>query len=107
MTLLLVTNASALTVIAAICVRISSGCRAGAWPASGEIRQPGAVALQTARDCDCSTRGKAAREREDFAARSVQRTKMRRVGRCRVTAARYLVVNMQGTLASRQKNWSR
>ena len=40
MTLLLVTNASALTVIAAICVRISSGCRAGAWPASGEIRQP-------------------------------------------------------------------
>ena len=40
MTLLLVTNASALTVMAAICVRISSGCRAGAWPANGEIRQP-------------------------------------------------------------------
>ena len=40
MALLHVTNATALTVMAAICFRISSGCRAGASPASGETRQP-------------------------------------------------------------------
>ena len=33
-------STSALAIMAEMCFRISSGCRAGAWPASGEIRQP-------------------------------------------------------------------
>ena len=88
------TAASALAIMAAICFRISSGCRAGASPASGKTAT-GAVALQAERDCDCSTRRKAEREREGSAARSIQRTKMRRVGRCRVTAAQQFATNTQ------------
>ena len=38
-------NTTALAIMAEMCFRISSGCRAGASPASGEIRQPAAVAL--------------------------------------------------------------
>ena len=33
-------STSALAIMAAICFRISSGCRAGAWPAGMETRQP-------------------------------------------------------------------
>ena len=90
--------------MAEMCFRISSGCRAGASPASGETRQPAAVALQTVRDCDCSTRRKAEREREGSAARSIQRTKMRRVGRCRVTAAQQLATNTQRTRPPEREN---
>jgi hypothetical protein len=64
----------------------------------------GAVALQTARDCDCSTRGKAEREREGSAARSIRRTKMRPADRCRVTAARRLATNTQRTRRSQREN---
>jgi len=64
----------------------------------------GAVALQTVRDCDCSTPRKAERVRADFAAKSIQRTKMRRVGRCRVTAARRLATNTQRTRRSEREN---
>ena len=63
-----------------------------------------AVALQTARDCDCSTRGKAEREREGSAAKSIQRTKMRRAGRCRVTAAQQLATNTQRTRPPEREN---
>ena len=73
----------------------SSGCRAGASPARSENTATGAVALQAERDCDCSTRGKAEREREGSAARSIQRTKMRRADRCRVTAAQQFATNIQ------------
>ena len=64
----------------------------------------GAVALQTERDCDCSTRGKAEREREGSAARSIQRTKMRRVVRCRVTAAQQFATNTQRTRPPEREN---
>ena len=90
--------------MAEICFRISSGCRAGASPASGEKAATGAVALQTVRDCDCSTPGKAEREREGSAARSIQRTKMRRVVRCRVTAAQQLATNTQRTRPPEREN---
>ena len=63
-----------------------------------------AVALQTVRDCDCSTRRKAEREREGSAARSIQRTKMRRVVRCRVTAAQQLATNTQRTRPPEREN---
>src|SRR5258705_4552547 len=63
-----------------------------------------AVALQTVRDCDCSTRREAEREREGFAARSIQRTKMRRVDRCRVTAAQQQATNTRRMRANEREN---
>ena len=89
--------------MAAMCFRIWSGCRAGASPARGNTATA-AVALQTARDCDCSTPGKAGRVREDSAARSIQRTKMRRAARCRVTAAQQLATNTQRTRPPEREN---
>ena len=46
----------------------------------------------------------AEREREDFAARSIQRTKMRRVVRCREAAAQRLAANAQRTRAPEREN---
>ena len=90
--------------MAAISFRISSGCRAGASPASGETAT-GAVALQTVRDCDCSTRLKAERVREDSAAKSIQRMKRPAVAApCRVTAARQVATNTQQTRRPEREN---
>src|SRR5262245_24920105 len=63
-----------------------------------------AVALQTARDCGCSKPVKAEREREGSAARSIQRTKMRWAGRCRVTMAQQLVTERQQTRTPEREN---
>jgi hypothetical protein len=90
--------------MAAISFRISSGCRAGASPASGKTAT-GAVALQTVRDCDCSTRLKAERVREDSAAKSIQRMKRPAVAApCRVTAARQVATNTQQTRRPEREN---
>lgn len=64
----------------------------------------GAVALQSARRLRYSTRRKAERGREGSAAKSIQRTKMRRVDRCRVIAARRLATNTQRTRRSEGEN---
>jgi hypothetical protein len=46
----------------------------------------------------------AEREHEGSAAKSIQRTKMRRVGRCRVTAAQQLATNTQRTRPLEREN---
>src|SRR4030095_2015307 len=71
-----------------------------------------AVALQSERDCGCSTPGKAERVQEGSAAKSIQRRKMRREGRCRVRAARQLATDRQRTRPpegenSRRRIWHR
>jgi len=49
-------------------------------------------------------RGKAEREREGSAARLIQRTKMRRVGRCRATAARQRATDTRWTRSPEREN---
>ena len=102
--LTLVERTTALAIMAAISFRISSGCRAGASPASGETAT-GAVALQTVRDCDCSTRRKAERERIGSAAKLIQRAKTRvEAAQCRVAAARQVATNTQRTRQPEREN---
>jgi hypothetical protein len=49
-------------------------------------------------------RERAERVREDSAAKSIRRTKMRRAGRCRVTAAQQLATNTQRTRPPEREN---
>ena len=97
------TAQAALANMAEMCFRISSGCRAGASPANGEHGNRSGCPTNR-RDCDCSTRRKAEREREGSAARSIRRTKMRRAGRCRVTAAQQFATNTQRTRPPEREN---
>jgi hypothetical protein len=87
--------------------RISSGCRAGASPAGGETRQPQRLPYKQHAICDCSTPQKAERVREDSAAKSIRRTKMRRAVRCRVTAAQQFATNTQRTRPPERENSQR
>ena len=90
--------------MAAMCFRISSGCRAGAWPASGETRQPQRLPYKQHAIATVVKRGSAERVREDSAAKSIRRTKMRRAGRCRITAAQRLPTNTQRTRPPEREN---
>ena len=102
--LTLVERTTALAIMAAMCFRISSGCRAGASPASEEMAT-GAVALQTVRDCDCSTRRKAERERIGSAAKLIQRAKTRvKGGQYRVATARQVATNTRGVRPPEREN---
>ena len=100
-------STSALAIMAEMCFRISSGCRAGASPASGETRQPQRLPYKQYAIATALRAGKAEREREGSAARSIQRTKMRRVVRCRVTAAQQLATNTQRTRPPERENLRR
>ena len=87
--------------------RISSGCRAGAWPAGMETRQPQRLPYKQYATANCSNRCTAEREREGSTARSIQRTKMRRVVRYREAAAQRLAANAQRTHPPERENLHR
>ena len=105
MTVLLIKNASALAAMAAVSLRISSGCRAGASPAGGRRRQPERLPYKQNAIASCSTPGKAERVREDSAAKSIQRMKTRvKAARCRVTTEQQLATNTQRTRPPEREN---
>jgi len=90
--------------MAAMWFRISSGCRAGASPASEERRQPERLPYKQHAIATVVRRRKAERERECSTARSIQRTKMHRVVRYREAAAQRLAANAQRTRAPEREN---
>ena len=100
---LLVDSATTLTIMAAMYFRISSGCRAGASPARGKDGNRSGCPTNRTR-LRLLTPGTAERVREDSAAKSIQRMKTRRVGRCRATAAQELVTNTQRTRPPEREN---
>ena len=90
--------------MAEMCFRIWSGCRAGAWPAIGETRQPQRLPYKQYAIATALRQERRSVSEKALAARSIQRTKMRRVVRCRVTAAQQLATNTQRTRPPEREN---